>query len=385
VKRRVLLVDLGANFGGVETYLVNLTNLLSGDIDLYLLCVLPELRTRLAGCNIRVFLLPAFRGIFKPLRFLAALVVLPLLLLRYRIHAIQINGFLESILILPARLLGRGAVYTRHGPFEIELYSWSRQPHKFLARKIARWSARFTSHVVCVSQAVEESVRPLLPAERYSVIANWISNQPPFRPPAIELPSRPRVLCAARLEHYKGIHLLIEAARQLPHVEVAIAGDGGDRVSLEEMARGVANVHFLGFQKSLREFYGRSDIFVMPSLGPEGLPITSLEAMGHGLPCIFSDLPVHEEITEDGKGACLFRSGDAASLLRALQGLLASPERRSGYAEQAHRIVAARYSEGNVREAYLRVFGWGRSDEYSVGVCREDASVDPNLHTVASE
>ena len=91
------------------------------------------------------------------------------------------------------------------------------------------------------------------------------------------------------------------AARRLPQVEVTIAGDGSARASLEESARDVPNVRFAGFQQNLDEFYERSDIYVMPSLGPEGLPIASLEAMAHGLPCIFSDLPVHDEITDGGK------------------------------------------------------------------------------------
>jgi len=354
-RRKVLLIDLGPQFGGIETYLVNLADLLAADIDLYVLCVLPELSDRLRSRGVKVVRLPVFCGRFKVLRFLATLLVVPTLLLRYNIQTVQLNGFLDSLLILPARLLGRSAVYTRHGGFEIELYSWLRQPHKFLARKIARWSVRFTTHVVCVSEAVAESVQPVLPAARYSVITNWISGQKPFRQPVAELPLRARVLCASRLEHYKGVHLLIEAARHLPHVEVTIVGDGTDRASLEESARDLPNVRFAGFQSNLQEFYEQADIFVMPSQGPEGLPIASLEAMAHGLPCIFSDLPVHYEITDHGRGAYLFHSGDGESLLTALRGLLASPERRRRYAAEAHRIVAARYNESYVREAYLRV------------------------------
>jgi glycosyltransferase involved in cell wall biosynthesis len=355
VKRRVLLVDLGSSFGGVETYLVSLADLLGTDIDLYILCVLPELSQRLSKRGVKVICLPAFCRWFKPLRFLVALMLVPLLLLRYQIHTVQLNGFLESILILPARLLGRSAVYTRHGPFEIELYSWLRQPQKLLARKIARWSVRFATHVVCVSQTVAEGIRPLLPVTRYSVIANWISNQKPFHTPLSHLSSPARVLCASRLEHYKGIHLLIEAARHLPQIEVTIVGEGSDRNSLEKMAIGVPAVRFAGFQHNIQKFYETADIFVMPSMGPEGLPITSLEAMACGLPCIFSDLPVHHEITDQGKGAYLFRSGEAESLLTALRELLASPERRVRYATEAHRIVASRYNDRSVREAYLRV------------------------------
>jgi glycosyltransferase involved in cell wall biosynthesis len=385
MKRRVLLIDLGANFGGVESYLVSLTRLLATEIDLYVLCVLPELKTRLANCGVQVILLPAFRGMWKPLRFLTAMIALPLLLLRYRIETVQLNGFLESILILPARALGRSAVYTRHGPFELELYSWSREPLKFLARRVARWCVRFTTHVVCVSEAVAESVRPLLPPARFSVIPNWVSGQQPFRSPAAHFSGGARVICVSRLEHYKGIQLLIAAAKRIPEIEVTVVGDGSDRGSLEALAHGLGNVRFAGFQQNIEEFYERADIFIMPSMGPEGLPITSLEAMAHGLPCIFSDLPVHREITDDGKGAYLFRSGDAESLITGIGELLASPGLRHQYASAAHGIVATRYNELNVRQAYLQVLSGTNPNEHSVGLRREDAPVNANLHPVAGE
>jgi glycosyltransferase involved in cell wall biosynthesis len=354
LKRRVLLIDCGPQFGGIETYLVSLADLLAGDVDLYVLCVHPELSTRLADRNVKVIRLPYFMGEFLPFRFLATLLVVPLLLLRYRIHTVQLNGFLDSVLLFPARLLGRSAVYTRHGPFEIELYSWVRQPVKLLARKMARWSVHLTTHVVCVSEAVAESVQPVLPDTRYSVIANWVAGQTPFSPP-LHLPSRARVLCASRLEHYKGVHLLVEAVRSLPQVELTVVGEGGYRPELEKMASDMPNVRFAGFQRNLESFYDNADIFVMPSMGPEGLPMVCLEAMGHGIPCVFSDLGVHREITDDGKAAYLFRRGDAASLLAGLRLILDSPQKRCEYAEEAHRIVAERYNEGTVRDAYLRV------------------------------
>ena len=385
MKRRVLLVDLGADFGGVESYLVSLARLLASEIDLYVLCVLPELAARLSSSGVKVILLPAFRGLWKPLRFVTAMMALPPLLLRYRLETVQLNGLLESILILPARLLGRSAVYTRHGPFEIELYSWSHHPMKFLARRIARWSVRFTTHVVCVSQAVAESVAPVLPRSRYSVISNWVAGQKPLPNRRAEFSSPARVICVSRLEHYKGIQLLIEAARSIPEMEVTVIGDGSDRASLEAMARDLKNVRFAGFQRNIEEFYRDADIFVMPSMGPEGLPITSLEAMAQGLPCIFSDLPVHREITDDGKGAYLFCSGEPDSLQKALRDLLASPNLRKQYATEAHRIVATRYSEQNVRQAYLRVLSGGQLHEYGVGLRGENASVNADLHTAASE
>ena len=354
-KRRVLLIDLGPEFGGIETYLVSLAELLSGTVDLYVLCVLPELSARLANVGVKVIRLPLPFGVFTPLRFLATLIVVPVLLVGYGIHTVQLNGFLDSLLILPARLLGRSAVYTRHGTFEVDLFSWLRQPHKFLARKLARWSVRYTNHVVCVSQAVGDSVRPVLPPSQYTVIANWVSGQKPFRPPNVEKASGMQVLCCSRLEHYKGVHLLVEVARRMPQVQFTIVGEGSHRVALEQSAFDLPNVHFAGFQRNLFPFYDRASIFVMPSMGPEGLPIVSLEAMAHGLPCIFSDLPVHHEITDGGRAARLFCVGSAESLFDALEQLLDSPETCRRYAAEAHRMVAARYHDGVVRDAYLRV------------------------------
>jgi glycosyltransferase involved in cell wall biosynthesis len=355
-RARVLLLDLGAHYGGVENYLVNLAFLLRNDVDLYALCVLPELETRLQEQGVAVVRLPIFAGPLKPLRFLLAGAVLIWMMLRRRIDSVQLNGLLESALILPTRLLGRAAVYTRHGPFELEYYSLLRHPHKFLPRKIAQLSLRLASHTVCVSEAVAESVKPILSPSRFTVIPNWVPQQGTPRPVRKELTPAAEILCLSRLEHYKGIHLLLEATRSLPNVRVTIAGDGGFRKNLEEMAAGRTNVHFAGFLRDVTGLYERADIVVMPSLGPEGLPMTSLEAMARGIPCIFSDLPVHSEISDQGKGASLFISGNAESLHRALTTLLAQPEARQALAREALRIIDSRYTDNRVRGAYLTVF-----------------------------
>jgi glycosyltransferase involved in cell wall biosynthesis len=355
-RARVLLLDLGAHYGGVENYLVNLASLLRNDVDLYALCVLPELQTRLQQQGVTVVRLPIFAGPLKPLRFLFACAVLIWMVLRRRIDSVQFNGLLESALILPTRLLGRAAVYTRHGPFELEYYSLLRHPHKFLPRKIAQLSLRLTSQTVCVSEAVAESVKPILSPSRFTVIPNWVRQQSRPRPVRTELTPSAEILCLSRLEHYKGIHLLLEATRSLPDIQVTIAGDGGFRKNLEEMAAGRTNVHFAGFLRDVTTLYERADIVVMPSLGPEGLPMASLEAMGKGIPCIFSDLPVHSEISDGGKGASLFTSGNAESLQRALTILLVQPEARQTLAREALRIVDSRYTDNRVRGAYLAVF-----------------------------
>jgi len=362
--QKILLIDLGGQFGGVEKYLVGLSQLLAGEADLYAMCVLPELARRLEAAGTRTILLPACAGLLKPLRFFMAWFFLPVLLVRHRIQIVQVNGFLEATLMLPARLLGRRAVYTRHGPFELENYRWYRNPRRFMPRALARMSVHLATQVVCVSETVGIEIRQIRPSVTSSVIPNWIAGQASPQP-LRSAEGREAgggetgggelmLLCASRLESYKGIQLVIEAMRGLEGLRLTVVGDGSYRTVLEELAAGQP-VQFAGFQHDMQPHYEAADIFLMPSLGPEGLPISSLEAMGRGLPCIFSDLPVHREITE-GQGAVLFRSGDADSLREALRAMMADPKLRERVAAAAYRIVRDRYTENSVRPAYVKVF-----------------------------
>ena len=358
-KQRVLLIDLGAHFGGVENYLVSLAFLLKGEVEFYALCVLPELARRLNEAGVKTILLPTFGGALKPLRFVIVALLLPFWILRYRIQIMQVNGFLESTLMLLARLLGCRTVYTRHGPFEIAQYKWYKQPLKFLPRALARISVHLATSVVCVSETVGIGVKKIKPPVPVVVIPNWLAGQ--GAPQPVRTDGEVRVVCASRLEKYKGIHLVIEAMRSLPGAQLTVVGDGPYRADLEALAAGDEKVRFAGFQKDMQPYYEAADIFVMPSLGPEGLPMSSLEAMGRGICCVLSDLPVHCEITDDGVGAKLFRSGDVAALQSVLQGLVSDPTTRAEFAREGYRIVGERYTAERVKVAYLKEFsGTGR-------------------------
>jgi len=351
----VLLIDLGAHFGGVENYLVSLAHLLQGEVELYALCVLPELANRLSAAGAKTVLMPLFGGALKPLRFVAAAAMVPFLMMRDEVETIQVNGFLESTLMLLARMLGCGAVYTRHGPFEMEMYAWYRQPLKFLPRALARISVHLATEVVCVSETVGIGVKKIRPAVPVVVIPNWLARQ--GAPQAVRTGGVVRIVCASRLERYKGIHLVIEAMRGMDGAELTVVGDGPYRAELEAMAAASGDqVKFAGFQKDMQPYYEAADIFAMPSLGPEGLPMSSLEAMGRGICCVLSDLPVHCEITDDGVGAKLFASGDVAALRTALRDLVKDAEMRARFAGEGYRIVGERYTAERVKVAYLRVF-----------------------------
>ena len=357
VKReRVLFLDLGSHYGGVETYLDGLAGILSPNIEGYALCSLPRLTAQLRSHGMTVVSLPLLGSKwFKGLRFVLACFIVPYLLLRFRIRKVQLNGYFESLLLGPLRMAGCETIYTMHGPFETELYSWFRNPARFFPRFFSRQSLRFASQVVCVSETVGEIARRILPAERVKVIANFV--QPPltFRD-NFSISERPRLLFVGRLEEYKGVQFILRAMEQVGDVSLTIVGEGPYRAQLEREA-GQMDVHFAGFQPDPSCYYQDSTVFINPSLGPEGLPLVSLEAMAYGLPCIFSDLPVHREISSDGKAAALFARGQSESLAQQLLLLLEDEGHRQRYGVAARQLVEQHYSRSVAGQQYIHAFG----------------------------
>jgi glycosyltransferase involved in cell wall biosynthesis len=356
-KKRILLVDLGASMAGVEGYLESLAAILHPSADLFAICVLKDLASRLERQGVRVTTIPVSAGA-RFLRFIAALVVLPFLIIRHRIDTVQINGFLESILLVPARLLNCETVYTRHGPFELELYQWYKQPWKFIPRFFSRYCANLASRLVCVSETVGAVCTPMFPLGRVTVIPNWVPTLPEYKIRSSDSHRKLNVLFVGRLEKYKGLHLLLEAIRGISGMGLTVLGDGSYRSKLEDLSAGI-DVNFAGFQKDISLYYETADIFVMPTLGPEGLPLVALEAMSHGLPCLFSDLPVFREITDNGHSALLFRTGDAVDLREKLSVLIVNSLKRKQYSESAYLTVEKKYQASVARRAYLQLFEVG--------------------------
>jgi glycosyltransferase involved in cell wall biosynthesis len=354
MKKKILLVDLGASMAGVEAYLEGLATILHPRADLFAICVLPELAERLKRRGVRVIQIPLFARI-RILRFMVAALVLSFVVIRHRIRVVQINGLFESILLIPARILNCETIYTRHGPFETERFKWYQHPVKFAPRIAARYLAVLAYRLVCVSETVGAVCKSRFPSGRVTVIPNWVPDIPPYKIRSNDTTRSAHIIYVGRLERYKGLHLLLEALRGIDDVSLTVVGDGAYRCALEELAVGL-DVEFVGFQSDPTLYYDAADICVMPSLGPEGLPLVALEAMSHSLPCLFSDLPVHSEITDNGRAALLFRSGDIDDLREKLLTLIDCRSRRAQYSQNAYRIIESKYHVSIARQAYLKLF-----------------------------
>lgn len=134
------------------------------------------------------------------------------------------------------------------------------------------------------------------------------------------------LLCAGRMTAVKGQHVLVEAMELLKRrrcpVRLHLAGDGQDRVALQEHVSAVGladSIVFHGFlnQDDLRQLFDNIDLFVLPSFA-EGVPVVLMEAMSLGIPCITTWVNGIPELIRNGIDGLTVAPGDSAALANAI-------------------------------------------------------------------
>lgn len=183
-------------------------------------------------------------------------------------------------------------------------------------------------HVAAASVPIADFlVRSLaLPAERVTAVRNGVD---PLRLPPRPVNDVPVVGVLARLTAQKGLDILLEAAalmvRRGVRFHVVIGGSGRDEAALRKQARGLP-VTFAGFQPDPAAFLAGLDLFCHPSR-VDALPLSLLEAMSGGLPCVSSD--VGDVRSAVGAAAVVVPTEDPVAVADALARLLADPAERA--------------------------------------------------------
>jgi rhamnosyl/mannosyltransferase len=168
----------------------------------------------------------------------------------------------------------------------------------------------------------------------------------------------PRLLFVGRLVYYKGLHVLLDAAREWPGT-IVIVGDGPLEGVLRAQASalGVADrVRFVGHvsHDDLPAYYQACDVFVLPSIAKtEAFGVVQVEAMAAGRPVVSTRLPTGVPwVNRDDVSGLVVTPDDAAALGAALRRLGHDHELRRRLGDGAHRRAGALFS----RDRMVRVF-----------------------------
>jgi glycosyltransferase involved in cell wall biosynthesis len=180
---------------------------------------------------------------------------------------------------------------------------------------------------------------------------------------------RPTVVYFGKLLRNKGVHVLLEALREVDACAV-IVGFGDYRGELELLAQDAGlgpSTLFTGplEHRHLVHLLPLADATVVPSIFPEAFGMVAAEAAAVGSPPLVAR---HSGLAEVADGLeqeypphlrhlAAFTTGDAAELARKLNELLALPaEERAALAAAARRATVARWSWASVAERLLLPF-----------------------------
>ncbi len=257
--------------------------------------------------------------------------------------------------------------------------------HSPLQRWLKRRELATADEVVCVSQAVQDSLArdygaDAAPAAR--VIHNGVDAARLDRGSERMRDDRARLrreqgvddaafvwLYVGRLEPQKGVDVLLEAAARAanggPPVRVWIVGDGGQRAALTARAAALAgpalDVRFVGAVADPSGWYAAADGAVLPSRW-EGLPLSLLEAQAAGLPVVATDAGGMREALADGVAGRIVPREDPDAFARAMVELAGDRAQARRMGEAGARRAREEWSWERMVGAYEAVYerAWRR-------------------------
>ncbi len=216
---------------------------------------------------------------------------------------------------------------------------------------------RQVDRFVCPSRYLREVMRRQgLPEERLTVIPNAPRDRGEASP-WTEVAARPTLLFAGRLSAEKGLPVLVDAAREVPGVEVRIAGSGPLDEELKDRASGAPWIHFLGRldPSALDRERARAWAMVLPSICTENAPLSVLEGFAAGRGALVSDHGGLVEMVDASVGRRV-APGDRSAWRAELARFEGERECWRERGERARRRLVAEYSFSGFLDAYERLY-----------------------------
>jgi glycosyltransferase involved in cell wall biosynthesis len=267
-----------------------------------------------------------------------------------------------------AALAGVPVVHHVHSPTANDsTHKWGNRINAL----VERVSLAHISGVIAVSAAMGRYARRLgIPARNVHVVHNGVPTQGPLtcrRPPDATWTLGTVALFRPR----KGLEVLIQAIAVLRDLDrpVRLRAVGGFETPAYEAEihaivdrYGVADlIDWVGFVQDVGAELAQMDLFVLPSLFGEGLPMVILEAMAAGVPVVATRIEGVPEAIRDGQDGVLCKPANAHDLAMGVERFLSGDVDWSTVRASAHGRQAAKFSDrsmaAGVAAVYRQVLG----------------------------
>jgi glycosyltransferase involved in cell wall biosynthesis len=235
-----------------------------------------------------------------------------------------------------------------------------------ISAKAENYSLLGVDAVIAVSRSLANyAAAQGVPRTRIHVVPNGV----PVLGPLVDrpLPHRPWTLgTIALFRPRKGLEVLLDALASLRRdgVDVRLRAIGEfesedyQRKIYEQVERlGIGGgITWTGFTRDVPAELAKLDLFVLPSLFGEGLPMVVLEAMAAGVPVVGTKVEGVPEAIRDGIDGVLAEPGDALDLARAIDSFVRGEVDWSTCRQHAHSRQAAMFSDVSMARGVAEVY-----------------------------
>ena len=340
---RVVHIVWGLNTGGIETMLVNIVNRQRTSALVTLVVINDAVNEELIASidpEVEIIRLGRKVGSRNPI----PIIKLNTLLLRLNPQAIHCHSYSIASYLLPS--LRKRAVLTMHTTLAIG--------------NMTRKALLKYREVYAISGSVQRLLQEEFNIES-KVIYNGIDFEH-FEVRSVPRNNNIRIVQVGRLIPEKGHNLSLLALKELTDYpwEFDIIGSGEYEHYLKELTQTLGltdRIHFLGgkSQQYLHQNLKSYDILLQPSLA-EGFGLTAIEAMAANVAVIASDVDGLKEVTDGGRLATLFTSGDYELLMAAIKCMLEQPIDELQLADIRCKAIEKFHIRTTV-EQYLKEYG----------------------------
>lgn len=231
---------------------------------------------------------------------------------------------------------------------------------------VERWSLRRAAALIAVSSSIAEYARRNgLPLGKLTVVHNGVTVQGPLVERATPRSSW-NLGTVALFRPRKGLEVLLESLAQLRSrgVNVRLRAVGAFRdAAYEAQIKSLAArlqldeaIDWIGFTRDVIGQMREMDLFVLPSLFGEGLPMVVLEAMSAGAPVVATRVEGVPEAIRDGIDGLIVTPSDPADLARAIARVASGEVDWQSLRRQAHLRQAEHFSDRSMAAGVARIY-----------------------------
>ena len=261
------------------------------------------------------------------------------------LHVAERGSFYRKAFILQTlKCFGVKVILHHHGAEFDLFYNGLSDKRKKYVKKILRMA----DLNIVLSQRLVQMIKEKSPEAKVEVLYNAV-NVPQTNPYNVQSHN---VLFLGRLGKRKGTYDLLEAIRQLNEtlpvdVKFYLCGDGEveevkKKVKEMGITQRIAHIGWIDGQQK-KNFMAQSMMNVLPSYN-EGLPMTILETMAHGIPNISTSIASIPEVLHDGENGFLITPGNVDALCDRIVQLVKDSSLRTKFSKSSYQRIKTFFS-----------------------------------------